>query len=259
MANAGMKVSNTGAIGVYLVRGASQSVRSGQTGGATYYPLGTCDTFPRLATGTPLAPVVTDLFGSTPFDHYHGGMVGTIAMNLNRFSWINLLALVQGDMTAISAANAAAAETGTGFFTVGKHGLRIGRNDTTACGLLFLYSGAAGSRPAGEAGDVANQLIGRVYHSVGLRALNITSMGTRAFSVALDLVPVQGIINSRIEMFRNLLLHLLGQVLQPTLRLLILSIQALLACMVQLLRLIQEPITQLAIVQIFLRFQLKEI
>lgn len=115
MANAGMKVSNTGAIGVYLVRGASQSVRSGQTGGATYYPLGTCDTFPRLATGTPLAPVVTDLFGSTPFDHYHGGMVGTIAMNLNRFSWINLLALVQGDMTAISAANAAAAETGTGF------------------------------------------------------------------------------------------------------------------------------------------------
>ena len=204
MPNAGMRVSNTGAIGVYLVRGSNQSIRSGQTGGATYYPLGTCDTFPKLATGTPLAPVVTDLFGSTPFDHYHGGMVGSIGMNLNRFSWTNLLALVQGDMTNISVATPAAAEAGTGFFTVGKHGLRIGRNDTTACGLLFLYSGAAASRPAGESTDVANQLIGRVYHSVGLRALNITSMGTRVFSVSLDLVPAQGIINSRIEMFREL-------------------------------------------------------
>lgn len=203
MANAGMRVSNTGAIGVYLVRGGTQTIRSGQTAGATYFPLGTCDTFPRLVTGTPLSPVVTDLFGSTPFDFYHGGMVGSIAMNLNRFSWINLLKLVQGDMT-VGAPDGA--DASAGYFTVGKHGLRVGRNDVSACGLLFLYSGAAASRPAGADGDgAATQLIGRVYHSVGLRSLNITSMGSRALSVALDLVPVQGIIdNSRIEMFREL-------------------------------------------------------
>ena len=91
MPNLGIRVNNTGAIGIYLVVGATQTARSGQAGTVSYLPLGTCDTFPRVAVGNQLVPVVNDLYGDTPFDTYHGGMVGSISMNLNRFSWANLL------------------------------------------------------------------------------------------------------------------------------------------------------------------------
>ena len=198
MPNLGIRVNNTGAIGIYLVVGATQTARSGQAGTVSYLPLGTCDTFPRVAVGNQLVPVVNDLYGDTPFDTYHGGMVGSISMNLNRFSWANLLRLICGDAQASLSTEAVA-----GQFTIGRHGLRIGRNDATAIGLLMVYSGVAGSRPAANVGDTL-QLAGRTYHSVGLKTLAITGMGSRAFSVAIELVPAQGIINGQIEMYRDL-------------------------------------------------------
>lgn len=197
-ANPGIRVNNTGVIGIYLVIGATQTARSGQTGAVSYLPLGTCDTFPRVAVGNQLVPVVNDLYGDTPFDTYHGGLVGSISMNLNRFSWPNLLRLICGDAQASLSTEAVA-----GQFTIGKHGVRIGRNDSTAIGLLMVYYGSAAARPAANADDNL-QLIGRTYHSVGLKTLAITGMGSRAFSVAIELIPAQGIINNRIEMYRDL-------------------------------------------------------
>jgi len=197
-ANPGIRVNNTGAVGVYLVLGATQTIRAGGGSLPTYLPLGTCDTFPRVAVGNQLVPIVNDIYGDTPFDTYHGGMVGSISMNLNRFNWANLIRLICGDAQASLSTEAVA-----GQFTIGKHGVLIGRDDATAIGLCLVYNGVAASRPSAAANDSA-KIAGRTYHSVGLKTLAITGMGSRAFSVAIELVPAQGIINNQIEMYRDL-------------------------------------------------------
>lgn len=200
MANAGVRINSTGAIGVYAVSCTVNSAanRAALTG-ATLTPLGTCDVMPQINTGNVLAPVMSDYAGTAPLDYYHGGLVGNISFTLNRFSWTNVIPLVTADLQL--SASSSEALMGTTLF--GRHGLRVGRDSDGAFGLLFLYSGTAGQRPAGDAGDTA-QIIGKLFHSVGLNNFSISQQGSRAFALSLGFSPASAIISSNIEQFRDL-------------------------------------------------------
>lgn len=198
--NLGIRVNSTGAIGVYAVSCPTNTAanRANLTD-ATLTPLGTCDSMPQIKTGNMLAPVMSDWGGTAPIDYYHGGLVGEISFTLNRFSWTNVIPLVTADLQTTGTENL----MGTTLF--GRHGLRVGRDLDNSFGLLFAYMGSAGQLPAGAAADgAASQIVGRLFHSVGLNTFAIAQQGSRAFALNLGFSPASGIISSTIEQFRDL-------------------------------------------------------
>lgn len=198
MANPGIKINSTGAIGVYAVSCSTNTAanRAAFTG-ATLTPLGTCDSMPQIKTGNMLAPVMSDWGGTVPIDYYHGGLVGEISFTLNRFSWTNVIPLVTADLQTTGSEGL----MGTTLF--GRHGLRVGRDADNAFGLLFLYSGTTAQRPSADSGDTS-QIVGKLFHSVGLNNFSIAQQGSRSFAVNLGFSPASAIISSTIEQFRDL-------------------------------------------------------
>lgn len=198
MANPGIKINSTGAIGVYAVSCSTNTAanRAALTG-ATLTPLGTCDSMPQIKTGNMLAPVMSDWGGTAPIDYYHGGLVGEISFTLNRFSWTNVIPLVTADLQTTGSEGL----MGTTLF--GRHGLRVGRDADNAFGLLFLYSGTTAQRPSADSGDTS-QIVGKLFHSVGLNNFSIAQQGSRSFAVNLGFSPASAIISNTIEQFRDL-------------------------------------------------------
>lgn len=184
MAELNYRVNNTGPVGVYLYTGTSSANRL--TGsGATYYPLCTCESFPILDSQTQLTPVMNDLYGDAPFTHIHSGIGGTISIVTNRFSWANLIKLINSDFTA-----SAETEASLGTQELNRAGILGARGDGTsanhAFGMYFHYGNAGNSQYSGR---LPNGIVGRRYHSVMLQSMQIISAGTRQFAVQLVLKP----------------------------------------------------------------------
>jgi hypothetical protein len=198
MPNPGIRINSTGAIGVYAVSCSTNTAANRATlTGATLTPLGTCDNMPQIQTGNMLSPVMSDWGGTAPIDYYHAGLVGNISFTLNRFSWTNVIPLVTADLQS----SGSEALMGTTLF--GRHGLRVGRDADNAFGLLFLYSGTTAQRPSADSGDTS-QIVGKLFHSVGLNNFSIAQQGSRSFAVSLGFSPASSIISSNIEQFRDL-------------------------------------------------------
>lgn len=200
MAEAAFRTNSTGPIGVYLVKATSPANR--MTGSsATYYPLGTCEKFPKMDEENLLQPVVNDLGGDAPFTNLHGGMMGSGSMVLNRFSWTNLLKFINSDFT-----DTLETEASAGTIELGKAGLLTTRgdgvDDNHAFGLYFHYGFANLSNSSGRLPALK---VGRRYHSISLQKLQLLSMGSRQFATQIDWVAGQELnASNNPEIFRDL-------------------------------------------------------
>ena len=195
------RVNGTGPVGIYLTTATTAANRMTGTS-TTYYPLGTCETYPLLDEENSLTPVFNDMYGDSPYTYMHSGMMGTIQFVLNRFTWANLLKLINSDPQ-----QSLETEAVTGTQQLNRAGI-LGARGTAAEGsnhAFGLYLHYGWSNDSNYSGRLPGAIVGRRYHSVSLAGLQIISAGTRQLAATITLKPSLALnSDGNVEMYRNL-------------------------------------------------------